>query len=387
MSEDKKKLGSMFELALANRAKARKEEEEKQNVEEEKENVQGQEDNKQEEKEQERENNDEENIIEEDEVIEEDQPIEELEENELKDVLENQFQKQFEEVLEKDENEDTEETVNQNETVMINVEDLEDFPEQPFKVYTEEKESEMIDSIKVNGIIQDLIVRPLPSGKYQILSGHNRKNCAIKAGLQELPCKIRDVDDDTAKLMLVDTNLVQRKDFYPSEVAKALKVKRDVYRKKEVKSNFFDEISKEQNMSRGNIQRYLRLNFLTPELLGRVDTGEINIKVAEDISFLRAKEQKKLEELIEARAYKVNSNQAKRLREESDNKNLSDKVFFEILEHEEKVASRDIEIKFNKNEVEKYFKDFNDAKEIKDFIVSILDELVGTPNKEGVSNG
>jgi len=245
----------------------------------------------------------------------------------------------------------------------------------------------MIDSIKVNGIIHDLIVRPLNNGKYQILSGHNRKNCAIKAGLKEVPCKVKEVDDDTAKLMLVDTNLVQRKELYPSETAKALQMKRDVYKRKGVKSDFFDEISKEQSMSRGNVQRYLRLNYLIPELMNRVDTKEMTMKIAEDISFLTTDEQKKLEEKLEAKPRKLTGNQAKRLKEESDKNNLTETTFKVILENAEKEDDKDIEIKFTKEEIDRYFKDFGNVKEMKEFIISMLEELITVPEKKVEEDG
>ncbi len=389
MSEEQNKLGEMFKKALANRAEKEQEQEEK--AKQEKHDEQHKTDKKEVVSEQNEEILDEtENEI-----------MEAIEENEQEEELEDKVEEELEElpgeVVEETSNTEKEKITeieqvrpsrpfrrigNNRNTTMINVERLEEFPNQPFKRYSEEKEKEMIDSIKVNGIIQDLIVRPLPNGNYQILSGHNRKNCAIKAGLTELPCKIKDVDDDTAQLMLVDTNLVQRKDFYPSETAKALKIKKDIYKKKEVRSDFFDEIIKEQNMSRGNIQRYLRLNYLIPELMDRVDTKEINLKNAEDLSFLTREEQTKLEEMLEAKPRKLTANQTKKLREESDKNNLSDRTLKAVLENDEKEVDKDIEINFTKEEVDKYFKDFDSIKEIKEFIISMLEELIAPPDKK-----
>lgn len=389
MSEDQNKLGEMFKKALANRA-AKEQEEKIEEVEEKQEEQLEQSEKIIKEQKEEEQNSEEEEIIEE---VFEEENVEEEPKTEL------------EQEPEEDNNEESKKITNSEEvnkrkiekekpprpfrrmgnnrnTTMIEIEMLEEFPNQPFKRYSEEKEKEMIDSIKVNGIIQDLIVRPLPNGKYQILSGHNRKNCAIKAGLTELPCKIRDVDDDTAQLMLVDTNLVQRKEFYPSETAKALKIKKDIYKKKEVKSDFFDEIIKEQNMSRGNVQRYLRLNYLIPELMDRVDSKEINLKNAEDLSFLTKEEQIKLEEMLEAKPRKLTSNQTKRLREESDKNNLTERTLKTVLENDEKEDDKDIEIKFTKDEVDKYFKDFDSIKEIKEFIISMFEELITTPDKK-----
>jgi len=390
MSEDQNKLGEMFKKALANRAAKEQEEKIEEDVEEKQEEQLEQSEKIIKEQKEEEQNSEEEEIIEE--VFEEENVQEEP-------------QTELEQEPEEDNNEESKKIINSEEvnkrkfekekpprpfrrmgnnrnTTMIEIEMLEEFPNQPFKRYSEEKEKEMIDSIKVNGIIQDLIVRPLPNGKYQILSGHNRKNCAIKAGLTELPCKIRDVDDDTAQLMLVDTNLVQRKEFYPSETAKALKIKKEIYKKKEVKSDFFDEIIKEQNMSRGNVQRYLRLNYLIPELMDRVDTKEINLKNAEDLSFLTKEEQIKLEEMLEAKPRKLTSNQTKRLREESDKNNLTERTLKTVLENDEKEDDKDIEIKFTKDEVDKYFKDFDSIKEIKEFIISMFEELITTPDKK-----
>ena len=372
MSEDKNKLGAMFEKALANRgAKSKEETDEEEKISNEEVKVQ--------------ETSVEKRIESSKEDIIDDA-------DELEEELKEEFDKQFHEALDSEEeeldyDEDEEDAEHDNQTTMIKIENLEDYPDQPFRAYSEEKENEMMDSIKVNGIIQDLIVRPLKNGKYQILSGHNRKRCAEKLGFKELPCKVKDVGDDEAKLMLVDTNLIQRKEFYPSETAKALKIKREIYRKKDVKSDFFGEISKEQNMSRGNVQRYLRLNFLTPEMMERVDNKEMTIKIAEDISFLTKEEQDKLNSILEAKPRKITANQAKRLREESDGNNLSEKIFKEILENNEKVEIKDIEIKFTKDEVTKYFKDFSNAKEIKEWILSMFDELLSPEEKEQVEDG
>ena len=372
MSDDKSKLGAMFEKAFANRAAKAVEEKKEQEKQEKQEEI----------IEEQSEKTQNEEVVNEDvteEVVEDDEIVEESSE----DSQEEENQEQEEPEIEEKNNEEE----NDNHTTMIDIELLEDFPDQPFKIYSEEKEKEMIDSIKVNGIIHDLIVRPLNNGKYQILSGHNRKNCAIKAGLKEVPCKIKEVDDDTAKLMLVDTNLVQRKELYPSETAKALQMKRDVYKRKGVKSDFFDDISKEQSMSRGNVQRYLRLNYLIPELMNRVDTKEMTMKIAEDISFLTTDEQKKLEEKLEAKPRKLTGNQAKRLKEESDKNNLTETTFKVILENTEKEDDKDIEIKFTKEEIDRYFKDFGNVKEMKEFIISMLEELITVPEKKVEEDG
>lgn len=263
--------------------------------------------------------------------------------------------------------------------IMIDIDKLEDYPNQPFKKYSEEKQKEMVESIRINGIIQDLIVRPLPNGNYQILSGHNRRDCAKIVGLTELPCKIKEnMEDDDASLILIDSNLIQRKDFFPSEIAKGLLIKKDIYKRRNVKSDFFEEIGKEQNMSRGNIQRYLRLNYLNYKLLEMVDSKEINLKLGEELSFLKPEEQEFLASLIYPNVQKLTNNQVKRLREESTVDNLTEDKIIEILEKkdgEDKEGKR--EITFSGEELDKYFKDFGSPEDIKEFIIVMLEAYFG----------
>lgn len=264
-----------------------------------------------------------------------------------------------------------------NKSIMISIDKLEDYPNQPFKRYSEEKQKEMIESIKLNGIINDLIVRPLPNGNYQILSGHNRKDCAKIVGLTEVPCKIKDnMTDDDASLILIDSNLIQRKDFLPSELAKGLMMKKDIYKKRNVRSDFFEEIGKEQNMSRGNIQRYLRLNYLNPKLLEMVDNKEINIKLGEELSFLKEEEQEFLASLIYPNVQKLTTNQVKKLKEESNADTLTEEKIIEILEKKENEDNEEEdsgEVTFSSEELDKYFKDFGSPEEIKEFIIVMLE--------------
>lgn len=263
--------------------------------------------------------------------------------------------------------------------IMINIDKLEDYPNQPFKKYSEEKQKEMVESIRINGIIQDLIVRPLPNGNYQILSGHNRRDCAKIVGLTELPCKIKEnMEDDDASLILIDSNLIQRKDFYPSEIAKGLLIKKEIYKRRNVKSDFFEEIGKEQNMSRGNIQRYLRLNYLNYKLLDMVDSKEINLKLGEELSFLKPEEQEFLASLIYPNVQKLTTNQVKRLREESTVDNLTEDKIIEILEKKDGEDKENKgEVTFSSEELNKYFKDFGSPEEIKEFIIVMLEAYFG----------
>lgn len=321
---------------------------------------------------------------------EEDKPQEEAIQNENKvepvtkppDVEEEKNEIKEIESIASDEDVDIDEEDSSEKRIMISIDKLEDYPNQPFKKYSEEKQQEMVESIRINGIIQDLIVRPLPNGNYQILSGHNRRDCARIVGLTELPCKIKEnMEDDDASLILIDSNLIQRKDFFPSEIAKGLLIKKEIYKRRNVKSDFFEEIGKEQNMSRGNIQRYLRLNYLNYKLLEMVDTKEINLKLGEELSFLKPEEQEFLASLIYPNVQKLTTNQVKRLREESTVDNLTEDRIIEILEKKDGEDKENRgEITFSSEELDKYFKDFGSPEDIKEFIIVMLEAYFG--NKE-----
>ena len=266
-------------------------------------------------------------------------------------------------------------------------EDLVDFEDQPFKLYNEEKKEEMIRSIKLNGIIQPLIVRKLENGKYQILSGHNRRICGREAGLKVFPCKIKyDLTDDEAKLYLVDTNLATRDEISPMERARALLIRKNTYRNEKIKSKIESSIEAEnrdnndiskriqeiENMSSGNLQRYLRLNYLEKGLQELVDNGKVSLKVAENLSYLPKDKQKVVGNLIEKENIKVSEGQAVKLKKEDD---LNKEKIVEMLSKKTREENNTITIKFEKEELQNYFSEeaFNDLNTIKNAIINALE--------------
>lgn len=265
-------------------------------------------------------------------------------------------------------------------------EDLVDFEDQPFKLYNDEKKEEMIRSIKLNGIIQPLIVRPTEDGKYQILSGHNRRICGREAGLKIFPCKIKyDLTDDEARLYLVDSNLATRNEISPMERARALLIRKNTYRNEKIKSKIESSIEAEnrdnndiskriqeiENMSSGNLQRYLRLNYLDKGLQELVDNGKVSLKVAENLSYLPKDKQRVVGNLIEKENIKVSEGQAVKLKKEDD---LNKEKIVEMLSKKTKEENTTITIKFEKEELQNYFseEDFNDLNTIKNAIINAL---------------
>lgn len=270
---------------------------------------------------------------------------------------------------------------------------LEDYPNQPFKLYDETKRNEMIESIKNFGIMQPLIVRPINDGKYQILAGHNRRSCARELGITKYPCIIKEnLSDDEAKIYLIDTNLCTREKISPMERARAYKIKYETYKKKNIKTSMFEEIRmdnvgiarakliKEENSSVGTIQRYLRLTYLIPILQEFADKGKISLTVGEKLSFLPNEEQKFVAELINNNI-KINDSIAQKIRKESERYKKEDYTNFlvkdEMLELIKPVKKKEddlIRVPFTREEIDKYFGVVEDIEDLKRRIIYSLEE-------------
>lgn len=293
-------------------------------------------------------------------------------------VVENETQKQQEDIK----------------IVMLKINELEDYPNQPFRLYNEEKKKEMIESIKINGIMQPLIVRPIKNQKYQILAGHNRKNCAEEIGIKELPCIIKEnLTEDEAKIYLIDTNLCTRDNISIMERAKAYKIKYDTYKKKNIKTSMTEEIKKdnlgiarcqmikEEKTSNGTIQRYLRLTYLIPELQEAIEDDKIKINTGEKLSFLSEREQIVISEIL-SENIKISDSIARRIKKESEkhrneyiNNHLSKEEIINIINNKDRMNKDIIKVTFYRKEIEEYFGNKNTENEIKDYIFDVLGKV------------
>ena len=278
---------------------------------------------------------------------------------------------------------------------IIKDEDLEDFPNQPFKMYSESRKNSMIESIKINGIIEPIVVRKTDNGKYQILSGHNRRLCGREAGLKEFKCIVKEnMTDDEASLYMVDSNLMVR-DVMPTERGKALSIRKECLKNEKIASKVENEIlqdnvdkldtiqqkmMEENKMSNGNIQRYIRLNYLIPQLGEMVDDKKINLKTGESLSFLSKKEQRDIVNIIEKENVKVSEAMAKKIKKSSDNGELTKELLKRILV-KEKDVKLEVRVVFYEDEIKKYFSKINNgeitAKDCKDYILALLDKDIG----------
>ena len=228
--------------------------------------------------------------------------------------------------------------------VNIPLSQLHDFPDHPFKVRDDEKMEETVESVKAYGVLVPAIVRQRPDGEYEIVSGHRRKRASELAGLSELPSIVRDLDDDAATIIMVDSNL-QRENILPSERAAAYKMKLEAIKRQgsrrdltspQVAAKFRadDEVAK----SGDTVRRYIRLTELQPELQEMVDTGKIAMTPAVEISYLKPKEQELLLETIDSEQATPSLSQAQRMKKLSQVGGLNEDTMLSIMEQQHHAA-------------------------------------------------
>lgn len=227
------------------------------------------------------------------------------------------------------------------------------FPNHPFKVRDDEKMLETVESIRERGVLVPILVRPQNDGTFQIVSGHRRHHASLLAGKTEIPAIVRDMDDDTAILLMVDSNL-QREELLPSEKAFAYKMKLDAMKRqagrpkdnmRQVGTDLIgvrsDAImAREVNESARTIQRYIRLTYLVPDLLDHVDNKTMAFNAAVEVSYLTEPEQKMLCEAIEREECTPNLNQARRLKQFSQDGKLDANVMDAIMTEEKPIEDK-----------------------------------------------
>lgn len=201
---------------------------------------------------------------------------------------------------------------------------------QPFKPYTPEKLEELAESIRQNGVIEAISVRTKPDGRMEILAGHNRVAAAKLAGLQTIPAIVQQLDDASAEILLVDSNLKHREKLLPSEKARAYKMLLEARKRQGQRMDLTsshdetklgqrtdEQVASEMGESRAQIQRYIRLNYLIDPLLDMVDSGKPGLVPGVDLSFLSRREQEDLLQVMQAEEKVPNGAQAKALRKAS----------------------------------------------------------------------
>ncbi|WNV57881.1 ParB/RepB/Spo0J family partition protein [Oscillospiraceae bacterium NTUH-002-81] len=275
---------------------------------------------------------------------------------------------------------------------------LHDFPNHPFKVRDDEAMLETAESIRQYGVLVPAIVRPRKDGGYEIVAGHRRKHGSELAGLQNLPCIVREMDDDTATILMVDSN-IQRENILPSERAQAYKMKLEAIRRKagrpakteekadennspQVAANFRadDTVAKDAGISGDTVRRYIRLTELSPELQQMVDEKKIGMTPAVEISYLKPEEQQMLLTAIDSEQATPSLSQAQRMKKLSREGKLNDDSMLDIMMEQKKPEGYNVVLSADK--LRKYFPRSYTPQRMEETILKLLDAWLRKRQRE-----
>ena len=263
--------------------------------------------------------------------------------------------------------------------------EISDFPNHPFKVRMDEEMQQMAESVKEHGVLVPALVREKPSGGYEMVAGHRRKRAAELAELPEIPCIVRNLTDDEAIIVMVDSNL-QREKILPSEKAFAYKMRLEAMKRQAgrprqenaspVATNFTrgrsdKELAELVGEGKDNIRRYIRLTYLLPEMLDMVDDGKIALRPAVELSYLAEQEQHFLLDTMFSEDCTPSHAQAIKMRKFSQEGKLNPDVILSIMQ-EEKPNQKE-QIKIPKERISRYFAPGTPAQKIEDTIVKALE--------------
>ena len=256
------------------------------------------------------------------------------------------------------------------------------FKNHPFKVLDDESMQRTVESVEQYGVLSPLIARPRPEGGYEIISGHRRQHAAQLAGLDALPVIVRNMDDDAAVLLMVDSNL-QRENILPSERAFAYKMKLEALKNQGARSDLTstqlvsklrsnEQLGAENNQSRETVRRFIRLTNLVPELLDMVDEKKIAFNPAVELSYLDESQQRDFLEAMNDTQNAPSLSQAQRLKRLAQEGHFSYDVAFAVMGEEKKDELDKVVI--NNDTLRKYFPRSFTPKQMEDTIIKLLDQ-------------
>ena len=263
----------------------------------------------------------------------------------------------------------------------IPLSELYPFKDHPFRVVDDDRMMETVESIKEYGVLGPAIARPLEEGGYEIIAGHRRKRACELAGLDTMPVIVRDLDDDEAVIIMVDSNL-QRENILPSERAKAYQMKLEAIKHQGERRDLTSSqlatklradqiVGAEAGVSKDSIHRYIRLNNLDQPLKDKVDSGELAFTPAVELSYLKPEEQKWLQTALEVTQQTPSLSQAQRMKKESKEGTLSEQGVMDILSEEKKPLYNSVTL--SHDTLKKYFPKSYTAKQMEKVILKLLD--------------
>ena len=260
------------------------------------------------------------------------------------------------------------------------------FKDHPFSVTDDKKMMDMVESVKEFGVMIPIIARPLDGGGYEIVSGHRRKRACELAGIKTIPVLVRDLDNDEATILMVDSNLQQRDEIPPTERGRAYQMKLEALKhqgkRKDLTSSHdekklkwaMDQVADDAGKSRAQVARYIRLNSLNPELQEMVDEGRLAITPAVELSYLRPEEQRDIAVALEETQNTPSLSQAQRIRKMSESGEATREKLTDIM-MEEKKPLRD-SITLSHDTLKKYFPKSYSIQKIEQIIIKLLENYL-----------
>jgi len=263
--------------------------------------------------------------------------------------------------------------------------DLVPFKDHPFRVLDDDRMMETVESVREYGVLVPIIVRPLEDGNYEIVSGHRRKRACELAGISDIPAIVRDLDDDEATIIMVDSNL-QRENILPSERAKAYQMKLEALKHQGQRRDLTcgqvghklesqkarDVVAKDAGESPRNVQRFISLNNLEQPLMDKVDQGELAFTPAVELSYLKPEEQEWVHSALETTQQTPSLSQAQRIKQESKDGTLTEQGVLEIISEEKKPLYNSVTL--SHDTLKKYFPKSYRTKQMEKVIIMLLDK-------------
>lgn len=261
----------------------------------------------------------------------------------------------------------------------ISIDEIDEFPNHPFKVQENEKLLELSESIKEKGVLVPALVRKKENGRYELVSGHRRKKASEMAGIEKIPCIVRNMTDDEAIIIMVDSNM-QREELLPSEKAFAYKMKLDAIKHQGIRNDLTlrqvgtrsdRKVAENVSESARQIQRFIRLTYLIPELLEMVDTKTIALNPAVELSYLKIEEQQMVLDSIGYNVATPSHQQAILLKNLSKEEKLNEDVIDQILSTEK--PNQKLKIKFDEDRLRKVLPKDIKQDQIENYVIKSIE--------------
>lgn len=281
----------------------------------------------------------------------------------------------------------TEASRQQEQIQRLALSELHPFKDHPFRVLDDDRMMETVESVKEYGVLVPIIARPMADGGYEIVSGHRRKRACELAGLKEIPAIVRDLDDDEAVIIMVDSNL-QRENILPSERAKAYQMKLEAIKHQGERRDLtsdqvgqklkvaVERVAENAGESKSQVQRFIRLNNLEPPLIDKVDAGKLAFTPAVELSYLKPEEQQWLDTALENTQQTPSLSQAQRMKRESKQGTLSEQGIMEIMTENKQTIPVKGSVVLPQEKLTKYFPRSYTTEQMEKVIFKLLDYWV-----------